>query len=800
MKMKIYIALAGLLLASFAANAQPSKMPLPHVVAKQLTVTGPSDLQGAVKVDGTSMTASAAELNALDGVEAGTVTASKAVVVGAQKNIDTITVDASMKLTPTDTVPSLAEGVLYADDSENALKFYNGSQWLAFSPSTDDNTLDEAYDQGGAGAGRTVTADGGAVTITNTDADAAFVLELTPTPGSAAALGGAKITVGANSTEDALQIANAGSGSDIQGTSSTWTISKAGAIAAASVTATGAVAGATASVTGAATVGSVAFANGGAINNDTNGNILLSEAGEDLSLVFTSNLVSLLSGTGVVQLAFGAVDALTGLESIAFDAAAASVTTATDGAGQDLTVGITGVSDSSLIVSSTGTAADALQVTTTAGGIDISNGGAAAGEDLDISSTNASVNITAAENVSDAIVLTASAGGIDVLATGAAGEDIDVSNTGGSINVIATEASADAVVINANANGAGIDVSAQNDIDIAMTNGAAGEDITVSNTGGSVVVSATEDVEDAIGLTATTGGINITADGAAASDLDLVCTNGSATLSGGEDAADAVVVSAGAGGIDVSATGAAGQDIDIVNTGGSVNVTATENAADAVVVTASAGGIDIAATGAAAEDIDITNTGGSVNITATEDDAGAIYIRANGGVSEKIRLHADQGTGAGSITLESDDGGITLDAGADDDILLSSALDVDDAIVGDGGGAISGMIYTVTNDTDGKNVAIAEAQTVQTNAGAGAPAVWNLPEASTAIGAAFTFVVGTAQNLDINPDDADTILIATNAAGDALRCATAGSTVTLLAIDATNWVVIAEKGTWTDVN
>jgi hypothetical protein len=50
------------------------------------------------------------------------------------------------------------------------------------------NTLDAAYDQGGAGAGRTITADSGAVVINNAVANATHALELTRTVGTGAAL------------------------------------------------------------------------------------------------------------------------------------------------------------------------------------------------------------------------------------------------------------------------------------------------------------------------------------------------------------------------------------------------------------------------------------------------------------------------------------------------------------------------------------------------------------------------------------------------------------------------------------
>lgn len=54
---------------------------------------------GAFKIAGTQVTSSAAELNVNYGVTAGTVTASKVVVVGANKNIDTLTIaDSGLKL------------------------------------------------------------------------------------------------------------------------------------------------------------------------------------------------------------------------------------------------------------------------------------------------------------------------------------------------------------------------------------------------------------------------------------------------------------------------------------------------------------------------------------------------------------------------------------------------------------------------------------------------------------------------------------------------------------------------------
>ena len=105
----------------------------------------------------------------------------------------------------------------------------------------------------------------------------------------------------------------------------------------------------------------------------------------------------------------------------------------------------------------------------------------------------------------------------------------------------------------------------------------------------------------------------------------------------------------------------------------------------------------------------------------------------------------------------------------------------------------------IDNDNNGQTVATTP-NVLHTNAGAVGGGVWALPEASTVIGQTFCFVTIAAQNLDINPDNADLILALTNAAGDAIRNATAGNSICLTAMDATNWAATAIYGTWSDVN
>lgn len=91
--------------------------------------------------------------------------------------------------------------------------------------------------------------------------------------------------------------------------------------------------------------------------------------------------------------------------------------------------------------------------------------------------------------------------------------------------------------------------------------------------------------------------------------------------------------------------------------------------------------------------------------------------------------------------------------------------------------------------------------------------VMTLPEASTALGCQYTFVCGVAANLDVNPFDATDAFgtIGTIAAGavatlapvggDAIRCATIGSSIVVEAVGADLWSAISyANGVWTDVN
>lgn len=96
-------------------------------------------------------------------------------------------------------------------------------------------------------------------------------------------------------------------------------------------------------------------------------------------------------------------------------------------------------------------------------------------------------------------------------------------------------------------------------------------------------------------------------------------------------------------------------------------------------------------------------------------------------------------------------------------------------------------------------VTITKAQCGSTFSNAGAVEM-ELPEASTVIGCQLTFVTLNGSNFDVDPDAADQILVQTDAAGDKIRNATVGNSITLQAVSASQWAVVGILGTWADAN
>jgi len=118
-------------------------------------------------------------------------------------------------------------------------------------------------------------------------------------------------------------------------------------------------------------------------------------------------------------------------------ASTASLTLNSTADAEDLTIALAGATDSSLVFSSAGTGADAIQMSTSAGGIDIIVAGSAADDDLDLRS-DSSINLISTEGAGDAIVLHANnaAGGIDLSVDSAVKLSLDTDSLDVSTGVI----------------------------------------------------------------------------------------------------------------------------------------------------------------------------------------------------------------------------------------------------------------------------------------------------------------------------------------------------------------------------
>lgn len=147
----------------------------------------------------------------------------------------------------------------------------------------------------------------------------------------------------------------------------------------------------------------------------------------------------------------------------------------------------------------------------------------------------------------------------------------------------------------------------------------------------------------------------------------------------------------------------------------------------------------------------------------------------------------------GSNVLELGSGGtgvVTIDFNDVDKL-----TDVE-SITGDGDGAITGFKKVVEAHTADDTLTAAESGSVHTNAGAGGAVALTLPTAVA--GQTFTFKVMAAQELRITPAAGDAIYIGASAgsAAEYWYADAAGETLTLTAVDATNWVADAYIGTW----
>ena len=142
-------------------------------------------------------------------------------------------------------------------------------------------------------------------------------------------------------------------------------------------------------------------------------------------------------------------------------------------------------------------------------------------------------------------------------------------------------------------------------------------------------------------------------------------------------------------------------------------------------------------------------------------------------------------------------------------LTLNTALTANADIVGDGGDQLNGFLQNQITST---TTTLTAAQCGSTIVSDSADVV-TLPEASTVLGCRYTFVCGTADDLDVNPNDATDVLgiagsitgantttTIAGAAGDAYRCTDVGAGFALEATGANLWAVLHTNGIITDVN
>jgi len=277
--------------------------------------------------------------------------------------------------------------------------------------------------------------------------------------------------------------------------------------------------------------------------------------------------------------------------------------------------------------------------------------------DASLTTSTGSVVITAGESAADAVKIESSAGGVEILASGAsAGEDIVITATGSSIRLTSTESATDSINIESTAGG----------VKILASGAAAGEDIVLTATGSSIRLTSTENATDSINIESTIGGVNILASGASAGeDINITATGSSVNINSTENAALAIHLHANGGTSETIVAradqGTGDASVQLLSDVGGITLTGGKAAATAINLTTSdtAGGITMTAGTAGI----LPTTTGKFTVISTDNAAQAIELHANGGTTETIRIRSDQGTSATSLDLLSDVGGITLNAG-----------------------------------------------------------------------------------------------------------------------------------------
>jgi hypothetical protein len=131
---------------------------------------------------------------------------------------------------PVSAAVGTTEGTIYYDSDTDTVQYRNASAWVSLTAGTGDNTLDDAYRQGGAGVGAKIDADDGPVEIETADGSDDNGLHI---DFDEADTGTPLLIESDNATADtpAIDIDGQTTGRDIEGTGASFYVTGTGAIA-----------------------------------------------------------------------------------------------------------------------------------------------------------------------------------------------------------------------------------------------------------------------------------------------------------------------------------------------------------------------------------------------------------------------------------------------------------------------------------------------------------------------------------------------------------------------------------------
>lgn len=346
-----------------------------------------------------------------------------------------------------------------------------------------------------------------------------------------------------------------------------------------------------------------------------------------------------------------------------------------------------GTTSTVILRNQTGTAVDSLEVSSTVGGVTIASGLASA-DAINIAAASGGIDIDGAllvaisssRNNAQAILIEASAGGIDMTATGTAGEDIDITATGSSVNISATEADTNAITIHASDAAGGVKIRAgSNGIEIGNDADCAVIDL------GDIAPSASRLITAAGGtvITAVTDRVDIAPDGvstnaSAVKQVDVAAGNvllGTSTVNINSGTAasgtSTVNISTGTGGGTKVVNLGNADALTTFNVDAITLINDSVNANVSICTGTSTGGIFLGNAAAdtitldsassisldAADNSNFTVVGGDLTLESTTD-----TLSLSGGAASSSAVVIASSDVAGGIDIDAGTGGITIDS------------------------------------------------------------------------------------------------------------------------------------------